>query len=200
MTFDDTQFEAPGRGADQCIPLFRWEARQNQRRTTEEGRPIFDQVPFVQILIPGDKNATVDRKVTEADKTRWPRQWEKFQQNSESPPEGTPLDQWPALSVSQIAELRALNILTIEALANLSDIGLQRIGPGARNFQRRAKAFLRTAKDDGYVYEMMQKIDDLTARLEVLEGENAELRAAAPPPKRRGRPPKVRDDELAEPL
>lgn len=154
--------------ADACIPLFEMKAEEDKQASLQEGRPIYREVPYVTILVPGDKDQIV-RRVRDADKERWPTQWAAFEARQEQVTEGTPLDQWPQLSVSRIAELRALNILTVEALADVADSSLHKLGPGARDLKEKAKRFLSAASG------VSSEIEKFKERIEKLEEENARL-------------------------
>jgi len=160
---------------DNCRPLFRWEAKQNSAKSKVEGRPIFDQVPFVTIMSPGDNKNVIDAKVSDDHKSRWPRQWEAFQKGSEQPLNGTPINEWPALNMAQVAELKALNIFSIEQLANLDDRGTQEM-TGLVTLKQQAQAHLAVGKDDGVIYEALDKVDKLTEEIAAMRAENKELR------------------------
>lgn len=160
---------------DNCRPLFRWEAKQNSAKSKVEGRPIFDQVPFVTIMSPGDNKNVIDAKVNDDHKSRWPRQWEAFQKGSEQPLNGTPINEWPALNMAQVAELKALNIFSIEQLANLDDRGTQEM-TGLVTLKQQAQAHLAVGKDDGVIYEALDKVDKLTEEIAAMRAENKELR------------------------
>ena len=108
---------------------------------------------------------------------RWPRQWEAFEKGLEQPIDGTPINQWPILNNAQVAELKALNIHTIEEMASLSDGGTQQI-VGLMTLKQQAIAHLATSKDDGVVYEALDKVEKLEERMTAMLQENKELRAA----------------------
>ena len=158
---------------DTCRPLFRMEAKQNKAKTITEGRPIFDQVPFVTIISPGDTKNVPDTKVLDEHRQRWPRQWEAFEKGLEQPINGTPINQWPILNNAQVAELKALNIHTIEEMASLSDGGTQQI-VGLMTLKQQAIAHLATSKDDGVVYEALDKVEKLEERMTAMLQENKE--------------------------
>ena len=160
---------------DNCRPLFRWEAKQNSAKSKVEGRPIFDQGPVVTIMSPGDNKNVIDAKVSDDHKSRWPRQWEAFQKGSEQPLNGTPINEWPALNMAQVAELKALNIFSIEQLANLDDRGTQEM-TGLVTLKQQAQAHLAVGKDDGVIYEALDKVDKLTEEIAAMRAENKELR------------------------
>lgn len=129
---------------DNVIAMFEMRAEADKATSKAEGRPIFREVPYITILIPGDRDQVV-RRVREGDKTRFARQWEQFEKRGLTATNGTPLEQWPMLGVAQVAQLRALSVLTVEALADLSDAGLAKLGPGGRELQGQARRFLEYA-------------------------------------------------------
>ena len=177
MYDSETGMEFTVDNKDTCRPLFRMEAKQNKAKTLTEGRPIFDQVPFVTIISPGDNKNVPDTKVLDEHRQRWPRQWEAFEKGLEQPINGTPINQWPILNNAQVAELKALNIHTIEEMASLSDGGTQQI-VGLMTLKQQAIAHLATSKDDGVVYEALDKVEKLEEQMAAMLQENKELRAA----------------------
>lgn len=170
-------------GDDGLIAEFFPQALQNNYQSSIEGRPIFETYPFVRILIPGDKHSIVERKATDADKMRFPRQWHAFQAGSTPVESGTPIEQWPILTVSQVAEFKALHIRTVEHLAGLSDGNIAKLGPGGRELVSKAKAFIAQAKDTAEAQRLAaenvqlkndiallkEQVGQLAARLEVQE-------------------------------
>ena len=77
---------------------------------------------------------------------------------------------------AQVKELQALNIYTIEEVASLADNNTQQI-TGLMTLKQQAIAHLATAKDDGVVYEALDKVEKLTEQMEALAEENTMLRA-----------------------
>jgi hypothetical protein len=129
---------------------FRMEAVQNHAKSREEGRAIFEEVPFITIMFPGDKTKQVDRPVKleddvdgPSDLTRFPKQWSRFQAQEEQSGDGLPVQQWPVLSKSQALELKAVGIHTVEQLAALPDTALNWLG--ARELRTQAQAWLEKA-------------------------------------------------------
>ena len=167
----------PSQDKDLLIPMFYRRAVQDQPASEKEGRPIFREEDYVQIHIPGDKNTIIDRRVRAEDKQRWGAQWQAYQSNSQQPLEGTPLEQWPALSVSQVAELKALHVPTVEVLADLPEHGLQRIGMGARELQNKAKTFLAAAKGNAAAEKIAAENARLQEQLNLLQAQYATMSA-----------------------
>ena len=71
--FDDAQFQTSGQPQDRCIPVFYTRAVEDKEATLKQGRPMFRDVAYVQILVPGNNKDIMDRAVKEEDKQRWPR-------------------------------------------------------------------------------------------------------------------------------
>ena len=89
-------------GRDDCIPHFYMRAVRNPARSEERGRPVFDEIAYVRVLVPGDRNSVVDRRVSDADRARWPDRWAAFEARRERPT-GTPIEHWPYLTVAGVA-------------------------------------------------------------------------------------------------
>jgi hypothetical protein len=182
--FDLPNFSTPAQSAgDGLIAEFFNRAIQNNHLSSIEGRPIFETYPFVRILIPGDKSTVIERKATDADKQRFRSQWQAFESGQAPVESGTPIEQWPPLTVSQVAEFRAMHIRTVEHLAGLSDGNISKLGPGGRELVSKAKAYMAQAKDSAEaqrlagenehlkndIARLQEQMATLAARLEVQE-------------------------------
>lgn len=164
-------------GADNCIPRFFMDAVPDPARTEAEGHQCFKEVAKVEIIIPGDKNNRPIHKVRDEHKQRWPAAWAKFEATRQETLDGTPIDQYPALSKAQVLEFKALGILTVESLAGLDDQGIQKIGPDGRKIRERARQYIqpaaetetelrKTIRDQGQsIAEMQTQIDTLSRQL-----------------------------------
>ena len=173
--------QQPG-GRDDCIPHFYMRAVHNPARSEEIGRPLFDEVAYVRILVPGDRNSVVDRRVTDADRERWPRRWADFLARRERP-SGTPIEHWPYLTVARVAELKALEAFTVEQIAGADEALMERIGDDAATLSDRARQFLQPQPETETA--LRAEIARLKREVGRLEAANAKLREAEP--RRRGR-------------
>jgi hypothetical protein len=190
LTLDPVAFDNRFAGDNKLYVVFFMQAVKNGGKSELEGRPIFDDVPHVTIHIPGDKNNVVTEPVSEEHKQRFAPQWEKFQKQMSQSPEGTPLEQWPLLTTGQVHELKAVNVMTVEQLAGMSDAHVTRF-MGGYELRRKAMTFLKVSKDSAEAQRLATLNDELTqrliqqdavlrkmaARLEVLE-EKEQARAA----------------------
>lgn len=168
----DQEFNLNAHGAmdpnDKCIPKFFYKEKYMDAKSKEEGRPIYDQDTMVEILIPG-KMAPVTRKMIDADKERWPIQWFKFQKMGETKIEGTPIEQFPQLTVAQVGVLKSINVLSIESLASLGDEHMIKLGPDGRMLKAKAERFIAAAKDSALVEKQAKRIDELEKSIEELK-------------------------------
>ena len=161
---------------------------QNNFKTAEEKRPIFQERIFLKKLVPGDNTLTIDRPMREQDIEDFPVEWARFEQKKEATVPGTPIDVWSVISETQKAEFKALNIFTIDQFAQLSDIAGNKI-MGFNDLRDKARAFIAAAQDS----QMFDKIRAETEKkLQAQDVEMAELRAmiADLTAKKAGRPKK----------
>ena len=177
-------------------PLFFIETVQNGRRSETEGRPVFDELERVKILVAGDPWNVVVRPVDDEIKARFDGQYRRWQESKrERYIDGTPLREWPPLSRSQIAELESLNIFSVEALASVADANLSKIYDG-RAWRAKAEAWLKTSKDGAATTKLAAENERLRADVDELRKTIADLSARIPDHDeeerpRRGRPPKA---------
>ena len=168
--------ESDIRGTGGVTAIFYKKALPNNFRTEQEGRPIFDDVDMVKIYISGDSHNVIDTLVREDHKQRFPREWMNYMNKNGNDPHlsGTPLSQWPLITVAQAEELKALKFFTVENVAAASDAQLQRLGMTAgmspHAFRDRAVNFLKVAKEEADV----TKNEEMIAKL---EAENAKIKA-----------------------
>jgi hypothetical protein len=166
---------------DNLIPVFYMKAVQNNFESEKQGRAIWEEVPYVEIMIPGDKLSEVHEKVKEHHKERWPDKWAAFKANQEAPTDGTPLDDWPPVSRAIAMQLSSSNVRTVEALADLSDLQLSKVMPmGGNALREKARAWLKTAEEMAPLADMQAALAAETAKREALERQVQELSALLP--------------------
>ena len=161
---------------------------QNNFLTAQEKRPIFQERIFLKKLVPGDNTLTIDRPMREQDIEDYPVEWARFEQKKEATVAGTPIEVWNAISETQKAEFKALNIFTIDQFAQLADIAGNKI-MGFNDLREKARSFIAASQDS----QMFDKIRAETdKKLQAQDVEMAELRAmiAELTAKKSGRPKK----------
>lgn len=140
---------------------------QNNFMSEKLGRPNFDEVILVEVISPGSRGSLpvfeVERVYskegaeyygTEGSRSSKYGEYkeiiEKYKANDTSGSmAGTPIAEWPEVSRSFAAALRANEIHTVEALAALPDTALRLVGPDGAGWRIKAQAFLAASKDSG---------------------------------------------------
>lgn len=147
---------------------------KNERKTAEAGRPIFDEIVFVKIMIPGDKNLVFDQPADPEYQRRFPKQWERFKAGQQQATEGTPLEAVTWLTVGQVAEFKALNIFTVEQLADVPDQLAQKF-MGAFEIRRKAQAFLEAAKGEAATSKLAAELEKRDQQIAALQKQMEDL-------------------------
>lgn len=187
LEFDHSLFQKPDAGDDSLFVVFYMGVIQNQGKSLDEGRPIFDDVECVRIMIPGDKNTVIDRPVEPNDKRRFAKQYAAFKEGKKEEEQlsGTRLREWPFLSRGQVEEMSYLGIKTVEQLAEVRDDIVTRI-PGMLNLKRTAATWLQRSKSTAEAAQIAKQLADQSSEIATLkqvikemgEREDARLKAA----------------------
>lgn len=165
-------------------------------KSTEAGRPIFDDVIMVEVLTPGEKDA-VRVLADDFHRARFARQWAAFEKGNEQSLSGTPLEMLFPNEPSTIMTLKGFHIFTIDQLASISDTAMTQL-PMGRALSDRAKNYLATANGGATYHQMQQQITDLQAKLAALTEAGAVPPATVgDPSKRVGRAGKQQKEEAA---
>lgn len=180
---------------------------KNEFESTQQGRPIFIDVDYVKIMLPGDSTSQIDTPANDDHKRRFPLHWAHYKNvhGDDKKEIGTPLTQWPFLSPAQCEELKALKFRTVESIAHASDAQIAKVGMaggiGPHQFRERAQRYLRAAMGDAENNKQAEELAKLKARdeerdaeLESLREQMKELLNAHKPKAEPGRKPKVKED------
>jgi hypothetical protein len=166
------------------VVTFKYLAFENESKSLEEGRPIYDDVEVCEIRSPGSKEVKVfpatefsrwmddrftgrQRKQSYAE--RFQHQYRQFKEHAAQTKTGTPLDRVPFLSDGRRAELRAQNVYTVEQLAAIDGSELKNLGPGGREFKNKATEFIEESKGSAPNKQMAAELEALRARNALLE-------------------------------
>lgn len=153
--------------SDATKPRFYWNTRYNPPR------------PYVEVMIPGDKQMKPHFPVNDKHKERWPSEWAQFEQTGRNVVEGMPIEKWSVIDPERAQELRVMNIFTVEQLALMPDHLVTRIGPGSRDLQRKAQAWVAAGGDADRASETLidqaQRLSELQQRVTDIESLNRDL-------------------------
>ena len=169
-------------GDDRLLVRFFPHPKLNQALSKTMQRPVFEDIDYIQIMQPGNKDSIIIRPAMDMDKTRFAEHYKKYQaRQDQDHVQGTLLEEWPKITRSQCEELRFFNIRTVEQLVNVSDTNAQGM-MGFTALQAAAIKFLDKVADqksaaelEAKLNERDEKIDALMARLEALEGDAAPM-------------------------
>ena len=162
------------------IPLFKTVPVEVKGRSEKEGRAIFEDREVVEIRIPGDMKTVVTHKVSQKHIDRWPEHYKAFKEGLDAPVDGYPLTEYAALTASKVAELKYLNIRTVEELAGLNDSLISRLGMGGREMVQKAKAFVEVSADAAQAQKYAAENERLLNEIELLKSQIAELAEGKP--------------------
>jgi hypothetical protein len=159
---------------DRLLVEFSEGAVHNPAKSEVEGRPVYDSVPWIRIIVPGNRD-TVEREAREADKTRFPKHWAAYVNKTDQVgAAGTPLAMWPQVTRAQVEEMAHFGTKTVEQLAGMSDARLQGF-MGGQQLRQRAKDFIEAAKGAAPMNEMRAELEKRDAELAALKAQVAEL-------------------------
>lgn len=179
---------------DALVPMFLTIGVENKLKSEEAGRPIYDDVEVVEIRKPGSRDYSVhpvteishweedpitrsQTKITYAE--RFSRQYRQFKEQATQTKVGTPLAVVPFLTEARRAELRALNIYTVEQLIAVDGQELKNLGPGGRDLKNKASEYVEESKLAAPSMQAAADNEALRARLQILEEDNALLKQRA---------------------
>lgn len=194
-------------GSGQPRAQFFTAERRNEAASAARGRYVPVVIDMVRIIIPGDKHNIVERRVREDDKTRFAKQYEAFKKMEEYVPDGTLIETWPMISRTQVYELKAAGIFTVEDIVAIPDSNLSVLGLGGRLLRKYAATFIETSKTNAVPAQLVanearlsveneslkRQLKELSDRLELITKQSGkvvsdaaspmvEALAAAPPP------------------
>jgi hypothetical protein len=189
-------------GTDKGLNVrFYMEPMQDHKASEEQGRPIFEDKPFIEINFPGDNTRQVVRPVKTdgdaqgpSDMERFPHQWMAFQRGEQTGNGGSglPLDEWAAITRSEAKSLKMANVLTVEQLAAVPDGVIHRLGHGGRGLVEKARTWLASTGDVQIGQEVFQQLEhaqntvaQMQQKLEAAIARIAELEADSTKPKKK---------------
>jgi hypothetical protein len=120
------------------------------------------------------------QKLTYAE--RFKRQFQQFKSESTQTKAGTPLSYALFLTEARRAELRALNIYTVEALAHIDGLELKNLGMHGRDLKNKAMEFIEEAKKGAPNLQLLSELEALKARNSLLEEDVQSLKIAQAKP------------------
>ncbi len=174
-------FEKGDKSDERLLVQFSMYPHPDRDATAKEGRPMFKEVLYVMIMVPGDKDSIVHRPAWEKDFQRFPRQYQAFQnKKAQESVAGTPLRSVGFLTLGQIKELEYFNCYTVEQLANMSDANTSKF-IGIQKLKQLANDFLTAAKEAAPLTAIRAEIEkrenELAAANNAINEQSARIKA-----------------------
>lgn len=147
-----------GQQENKAYVSFSTEPLENQEKSKELGRPVFDDVDFIEIVIAGDKFNRPKRVWGRPDDVqRFAKQYKAWKENNSADPNsGTPLH-YIGLAPSQVAEFRHFGVHTVEQLAEMADSNAQNFH-GIISLRQRARDYIETAKGNAPAIQLREEL------------------------------------------
>lgn len=167
LDYDYTMHTRQFAGDDKLAIRFFRKAKQDPEKTAAEGRPIFVEHDYIQIMSPGDRNVHI-RPVRPFDLQRFERQydhWKKTQNNDAVI--GSPIELL-GLTLAQVEEYRYFGIRTVEQMAELRDDIVGKI-MGATALKQKAVAFMQILKDEAPLKKVQAELDKRDSEINALK-------------------------------
>lgn len=195
----------PNPGDDKLMVRFYRKPVEDEVASAAAGRPIFKDVEYVKIYVPGDivnvidRPAWLDPRQKQSDLVRFPKQYAAFKSGTDQDraSAGVPLAKLPGITQGQVEEFKHFQIHTIEALAQIDDGICQRF-MGAQTLKRRAQDWLEAAAGNAPVERMRVELEKRDAALEEEKHKREELEAQVAELMRAHRAPKGQVSELQD--
>jgi len=177
------------------VATFRHHALPNAAATAKAGRPMFDDMEVVDIRFAGSRAMSTfpaaavshwvdspeggeQSAITYAE--RFQRQYRQFKEQTSQTKSGTPLQYVPFLTEARRAELRALNIYTVEALAAVDGQELKNLGINGRDLKNKAQEYIQQSLTHAPNTQLQAELDALKARNAILEEDTKLLKSRLP--------------------
>lgn len=150
-------------------------AVKDEAASRDAGRAIFSTKIYVRIFNKRKPRDLKEFPSSEYYETLFPEAFRHYQKikDAATGEQGTPLTEWPPVTVNQVANLHYAGILTLEQLLQVDTKALKELGDEYVGLQAKAKAWVAQSESSG---KQVEKLHALEAKLVAMEAENAELK------------------------
>ncbi len=164
--FDVGSFEHQAQAEEdkKLLVKFYIKPRPDPAETIKQGRPIFKDIEYIDIRIPGDRTGGIARPASFADKQRFAPHYKAFQDRTEVPLSGTPLIEWPLITRSLAEELAFHHVKTVEHLSTMSDTNIGKF-MGLNALKAKAIKWLEQAGEEAKVHELQDQLLERDERI-----------------------------------
>lgn len=150
----------------------------NRAKSRKAGRPIYEELEMIEIMVPGDKHCIPTRPARQLDKARFSRQYQAFKAGKEDQQSGTPLNVVPFMTPAKAEEYKFFNIATVEQLAGAADSSAAAGAVmGFQGDKQKAAAYLQMAEGNAPILEMQQKLEDRDNQIAAMQEQMQQMNA-----------------------
>lgn len=149
---------------------------EREKKLSEE--PVYRDIEFISINMPGDKTFAIHRPVNAADRRRFRTKYEAWKTSQGMPVEGTPIEQLPEISLTQTEQLKYVGITTIEQMARVSDGSPIMSMMGGVGLKQRAAAWVQKNRKASIVNQTNEALKERDAQIAKLQEQVASLIAS----------------------
>lgn len=174
--FEVEDFENRTRSDNKAFVRFFIRPVKNNPLSLEAGRPIYSDMEYCEIIVPGNQTNRPIKRVDSIVKQRYAQQYAKWKAAgaTEEFLDGTHLTEVAWVTRSQVEELAYLRVRTLEQLAVVGDDVCGRV-PGLYDLKKKAIAVVEKAESDAPLLQLQAQLDDLKNELEVKDQTITEL-------------------------
>lgn len=152
---------------------------KDMKASEAAGHDVYTDVEHVKIAIPGDRFSLFFQPATDVYRKRFPKAYATYKQRDSKPTlHGMPIDMWAPISRSLALTLKAMNVPTVEALAEVHDGLIDKIGANGRDLRAKAQAFLAQARDGAAIIKEVSEKKALQDQIAALQAQITALGAA----------------------
>ena len=144
---------------DGCFVEIYERSVKNEKESDASGVATFDNKPYVRIK-PTNSRDTYDQPINSEKKLRYSALWASFQSGEEVAMSGTPVEEWSQLDAAQVQTLKSAGILTVQALAEMSESGIHRLPAGYITLKQKAADWLGKENQFERAQEEIEKLRD----------------------------------------
>ena len=164
--FNTVSYAEMNRG---ITPVFQIVPIPNELESERQGRVVYSDTETVLLYIAGDQFSVHSQPVDEQIKARFPEQYNHWKRTNEGRQiTGTPLKMWPMATPAFIREMEAINVFSVEDLANIADVNVSRL-PDGRVWRERAQAWIAAATGSAQTTRFAAENERLKERIAALE-------------------------------
>lgn len=162
----DMAHEAARKADERLFVQFYMSPTLQQKETEDAGRPIYKDVEFVRIIVPGQKDLIIEQPVDQFVKARFARRYADWKSGAaEEAVVGTPLGDLSFINASMREELAYFKVRTAEQLVSMPDNLAQRFA-GMQQLKARVQQFLDAAAGEAPLNKMRGENEALKAQVE----------------------------------